>query len=1250
MKIEQFTHQYSLSKTLRFKLIPQGKTRDTFEKQHILETDFQRAEEYALMKNLIDRYHKAFIERVLSDFRFPEEKLSAYASLYYKSDKEKKEAETLQKMAEDFRGIISKAFSNDPVYKDLFKKELFTKLLPAFDARTEEEKTLTDHFKGFATYFTGFNENRKNMYTGDGKVTEIAYRIVDQNLPKFLDNARVGKRVMEALPETDKTELNRFFAEKFGWTLADIFEIRFFNRTLTQAGIDAYNQMIGGYSAEESRKTQGINEKINLFRQKNPAQSGLPMLKPLYKQILSDRSSLSYIPEQFPSDQALLDCVGEFCSALTEKMDRMQELLSGISAYDAAGVHVLTSRISELSQGALGTWQALQTGLERQYDVQSKAKDKTGEKYFEKRKSALSSRKSYSLAQLQEAAGLAAAEDAPAPQLSAYIADTAATLHRTADTAYAAAAPLLSAPYPEEKKLIADDVSIEQLKNLLDAVKDFQRFAEVFSGTGKEEYKDDLFYGTFSPLYDALDAITPLYNKVRNYATQKPYSQDKIKINFNCSSFLSGWSMKNWAANDGFFLSDGTAYYFAVLNRTLKKSEPDGLFTAADGSWTYFEYQMVKVDPKNFPRLFIRSKGDSFAPAVTQYDLPVTDILEIYDNGWFKTEEKRQNPERYAQSVQKMIDYYKLGVSRHESFREFDLSGLKDSSAYGSMDEFYRDLQKRCYRIIPRPFSRARLDAMVEAGDVCLFQIYCKDMSEHSKGTPNLHTLYFKTLFSGENLRNPTISLNGGAEMFYREASLCRENTAVHPAGVPIENKNPNNPKKTSVFAYDLVKNKRYTKPQFQLHIPITLNYAAEEIKAAELNRRVRQALRAGGGSYVIGIDRGERNLLYLCVIDKQGRIVEQRSLNSIVTEYNGISRKTDYHALLDKREKERDASRKSWKSIEPIRELKEGYISCVIHYICGLVEKYDAVVALEDLNNGFKSGRSKVEKQVYQKFEKMLIDKLNYMSDKKREKTSPGGILNAYQLTTKFESFQKMGKQNGYLFYIPAWLTSKIDPVTGFVDLLHPKYESAEKAADFISRMDRISWNPETGRFEFLIDLEKFPRTEAAFRKRWLLESFGTRIRTFRDPERNNGWNSEEIDLTNAFLEFITRYGIDLTQPDLRAQLLAAGKTQKMLYRELMGLLALLVQLRNSKSGTEIDYLLSPVRNSSGGFYDSRNYSGADAELPADADANGAYHIAHKAQWAIEKICRADEAETDKVSLAISKRDWLEYVQSENV
>ena len=66
------------------------------------------------------------------------------------------------------------------------------------------------------------------------------------------------------------------------------------------------------------------------------------------------------------------------------------------------------------------------------------------------------------------------------------------------------------------------------------------------------------------------------------------------------------------------------------------------------------------------------------------------------------------------------------------------------------------------------------------------------------------------------------------------------------------------------------------------------------------------------------------------------------------------------------------------------IEELKEGYLSQVIHKITQLMVKYHAIVVLEDLNMGFMRGRQKVEKQVYQKFEKMLIDKLNYLVDKK--------------------------------------------------------------------------------------------------------------------------------------------------------------------------------------------------------------------------------------------------------------------------
>ena len=67
------------------------------------------------------------------------------------------------------------------------------------------------------------------------------------------------------------------------------------------------------------------------------------------------------------------------------------------------------------------------------------------------------------------------------------------------------------------------------------------------------------------------------------------------------------------------------------------------------------------------------------------------------------------------------------------------------------------------------------------------------------------------------------------------------------------------------------------------------------------------------------------------------------------------------------------------------------------------------------------------------------MISKLNYLVNKDSDPEKIGGLLNAYQLTNKVDGVNK-GRQNGIIFYVPAWLTSKIDPTTGFVDLIHPK------------------------------------------------------------------------------------------------------------------------------------------------------------------------------------------------------------------
>ena len=60
-KIDAFTNQYKLSKTLCFKLIPYGKTAEHFQEKLLLEKDEERSRAYAEVKKYIDRYHKYFI-------------------------------------------------------------------------------------------------------------------------------------------------------------------------------------------------------------------------------------------------------------------------------------------------------------------------------------------------------------------------------------------------------------------------------------------------------------------------------------------------------------------------------------------------------------------------------------------------------------------------------------------------------------------------------------------------------------------------------------------------------------------------------------------------------------------------------------------------------------------------------------------------------------------------------------------------------------------------------------------------------------------------------------------------------------------------------------------------------------------------------------------------------------------------------------------------------------------------------------
>lgn len=1248
---EQFINCYPLSKTLRFSLIPVGKTEDNFNKKLLLESDKQRAENYENVKSYIDRFHKEYIKSALANARI--EKINEYAALYWKNNKDDSDAKAMESLEDDIRKQISKQLTSTANFKRLFGKELICEDLPAF-LTDENEKETVECFRSFTTYFNGFNTNRKNMYSSEKKSTAIAYRCVNDNLPRFLDNIKTFQKIFDNLSDEAITKLNIYLYNIFGRKIEDIFSVDYFDFVLAQSGIDIYNSMIGVYTCSDGTKIQGLNKRIDRYNQqvaKNEKSKRLPLMKPLRKQILSEseKDSVSFIPEKFNSDNEVLLAIEEYYNNHISDIDSLTELLQSLNTYNANGIFIKSgAAVSDISNAAFNSWNVLRLAWNEKYEALHPVTSTTKiDKYIEKRDKVYKSIKSFSLFELQELG----AENGN--EITDWYISSINECNRKIKETYLQAQELLKSDYEKDydKRLYKNEKATELVKNLLDAIKKFQQLVKPLNGTGKEENKDELFYGKFTSFYDSVADIDRLYDKVRNYITQKPYSKDKIKLNFDNPTFLKGWALGNEFANSAQLLRDGDNYYLAIMDKEFRNNIPKKYNSpiSKEDVLQKIIYQQAADPSKDIPNLLVidgvtvKKNGRKEKTGIHAGE---NIILENLRNTYLPENINRIRKEKTfltsSENFSKddLCEYIQYYICRAQEYYSSYNFTFKNASEYKSFSEFLDDVNSQAYQISYDNISKKQIMELVENGYLYLFKIYNKDFSKYSKGTPNLHTLYFKMLFDERNLSNVVYKLNGEAEMFYREASINDKEKITHHANQPIKNKNPDNEKKESVFEYDIVKDKRFTKRQFSLHVSITINFKAHGQEF--LNYDVRKAVKYKDDNYVIGIDRGERNLIYISVTNSNGEIVEQMSLNEIIGD-NGYS--VDYQKLLDKKEKERDKARKNWTSVENIKELKEGYISQVVHKICELVVKYDAVIAMEDLNFGFKRGRFPVEKQVYQKFENMLISKLNLLIDKKTEPTENGGLLRAYQLTNKFDGVNK-AKQNGIIFYVPAWDTSKIDPVTGFVDLLKPKYTSVREAKKLFETIDDIKYNTNTDMFEFCIDYGKFPRCNSDFKKTWTVCTNSSRILSFRNEEKNNEWDNKQIVLTDEFKSLFNEFGIDYTS-DLKTSVLSISNAD--FYNRLIRLLSLTLQMRNSIIGStlpEDDYLISPVANDRGEFYDSRNYKGSNAALPCDADANGAYNIARKALWAINVLKDTPDDMLQKAKLSITNAEWLEYTQ----
>lgn len=1216
-----FTNLQSMSKTLRFELQPVGDTQNLIDEKEMLREDFERSDCYPLVKKMIDEEHKKFIDAALSGFRFSD-KLKEYVSVYEERDTDGTRSQKLDDISAVLRKEILAALKKHDDYSLVTKPaELISKRL--LIEKQGAEKEAVYKFNKFAMYFTGLQEARGNMYTDEEKSTAIPYRAINDNLPKFLDNV-ISFRKISAV-----SEISEYF-EKIEkeldigvFSIRDFFTADFYSFAVAQRDIERYNMLIGGKKTEDEKQIiEGLNQYINKYNQTHPKER-LPLLKPLYKQILSDRESLSFIPEKFSNDNELLQAVRFFYSERF-KAGYFTGLFGAFDEFDMSGIYIRNGQdITDISQKVFGEWGIVNHYLSEKFDKENTKKFKSEEEKDKARNDYCKSHESISVSMLEEMAGQPG-------KVSGYISETVRSQTEYIGKCYSAAEALLDNNYPEERNLISDQDSIALIKELLDSIKELHRIILTFRGSGKETDKDEVFYGEYDKLIMMMDEFTPLYDKVRNYLTQKPYSEDKIKVNFGCSSLLNGWG-QNYKTNAAHIFEMDGCFYLGIAQINLKSSDLS-VMSAGVKNMKHIIYEFQKPDNKNTPRTFVRSKGTSFAPAVKEYDLPVESIIDIYDSGKFKTQYRKKNEKEYKESLAKIIDYFKLGLKRHESYKDFDFM-WKPTEEYNDIAEFYSDSIASCYRISKEDISYEGLLELVRQGKFLLFRIYNKDFSKDSKGKPNLHTLYWRILFSEENRKGYPFRLNGGAEVFYRKASL-------HYSDEIMQNGHHYDELKCK-FSYPIIKDRRYTCNKYFLHVPITINAVSQNVFS--INNMVNAAVYREDNINVIGIDRGERNLLYVSVIDSRGNIIEQRSLNVIG------DKNTDYQKKLADREKKRQENRQSWSPVKGIKNLKEGYLSQVVHIIAKLMVKYNAVLFMEDLNAGMKHSRVKFERQVYDKFENALVSKLCFYVDKEiniqQGENAPGGLLRAYQLANVPSGKKDRSKQNGFIFYIPAWNTSKIDPVTGFVNLFDLNLTSKQSIADFFGKFRDIRYNSEKKYYEFTFDYHDFGnRAKSDYRNSWTVCTFGKRIREFRNKDKNNQWDTEDYYPTDKLTELLKNHNIPKESETLKENILSVDDAK--FYKELLYIFRLTLQMRNSVPGStkpEDDYIISPVADRNGIFYDSREYD-ESSPLPCDADANGAYNIARKGLWVIGNIKAAGLGQ--KFRLSIKNDEWLELAQ----
>lgn len=156
----------------------------------------------------------------------------------------------------------------------------------------------------------------------------------------------------------------------------------------------------------------------------------------------------------------------------------------------------------------------------------------------------------------------------------------------------------------------------------------------------------------------------------------------------------------------------------------------------------------------------------------------------------------------------------------------------------------------------------------------------------------------------------------------------------------------------------------------------------------------------------IIGVCRGERNLITVCFMDEIGEPIFIRHFNS------------DKLKIIKKLKKK---PKDNWQESDLDGQVKF-VLDNFIRYLCKLMTSYDTIIPVAiELNKYAK--RKKINQKDWEDFIMRFLNKLNFLVFKDKLDDEMGSVNNAFQLTKTAgkskDELLKVGKQHGFVFIV---------------------------------------------------------------------------------------------------------------------------------------------------------------------------------------------------------------------------------------